>query len=195
MKPRLQKAILDEIFQPKYELFADIFEQSCLDFQRELVLNFRFRFYSADHASQERPYIFNPLKVDMPIIENAFDNARYVYFVISGVVHMMDNTGIYDYGIITKGSYFGDCSIILHKHNEFTYLYDPNYGDAKPLSLFKIKANTFMELLEKYPLEKEIWTERAKKREDFFRSYKALTLLKMMRNILKNPTIIRHNIK
>lgn len=128
--------MLDAVFQAKYELFADILDQSSLDFQRELVLNFNFRFYGADHPGQENPYIFNPDKVDLPIIDNAFDEARYIHFIIRGEVHMMDHTGMYDYGIIQKGSYFGDVSVILRKPNEFSYLYDPNFAAVKPLSLF-----------------------------------------------------------
>ena len=77
---------------------------------------------------------------------------------------MMDHTGMYDYGVIQKGSYFGDVSVILRKPNEFSYLYDPNFAVVKPLSLFRVEANKFRALLDRHPLEKEIWTERAKKR-------------------------------
>ena len=183
--------MLDALFKHKYELFSDILEHSCLDFQRELVLNFSFRYYSADHPGQENPNIFSRDRVDLPIIERAFEDARYIHFIINGKVHMMDHAGMYDYGIIQKGSYFGDVSVILQKPNEFSYLYDPNYGEAKPLYLFRIPAKTFMSLLDRYPLEKENWIERAKKRQDFFQSYKALTLLKTMKSVVKNPAVIR----
>lgn len=107
----------------------------------------------------------------------------------------MDHTGMYDYGVVQKGSYFGDVSVILRKPNEFAYFYDPNLAIKKPLSLFRVEANIFRGLLDKYPLEKDIWTERAKKREEFFSSYKTLALVKMMKSIVKNPSLIRHNLK
>ena len=37
----------------------------------------------------------------------------------------MEAIGLYNYGILKKGSYFGDISILLNKPNEFSYLYDP----------------------------------------------------------------------
>ena len=102
---------------------------------------------------------------------------------------------MYNYGTLTKGSYFGDISIALDEPSEFSFLYDPNYGDAKPLSLFKVDCDTFREILDKFPLEKENWMTRARQRKGYFQSYKSITLLKMMKTIVKDTTIVRHNMK
>ena len=48
-----------------------------------------------------------------------------VYFLISGIIHIMDKNGLYEYGIIHEGSYFGEISLLLDEPNEYSYCYNP----------------------------------------------------------------------
>jgi hypothetical protein len=38
----------------------------------------------------------------------------------------MDQAGMYDYGVIKSGSYFGDVSLLLNKPEQFSFFYNPN---------------------------------------------------------------------
>lgn len=104
----------------------------------------------------------------------------------------MDKEGMYDYGVIGKGGYFGDISILLEKPNAFSYMYDPDES-REPLMLYKIDKVDILSIFSKYPLEKKIFMERAKKRMEFFDNYKSETLLSFMKGIVKNPSIVRQN--
>jgi len=86
-----------------------------------------------------------------------------------------------DYGILHEGSYFGDISIILDEPNEYSYQFDP-YLIEKPLQLLSIESKTFLQILEKYPLSKEVFLKRATRRKQQFASYKTLEILKMMKS-------------
>lgn len=196
LKPRLKKLILDAIFELKYQLFQDVFEDCSEDFRREMVLNFKFRFHNENHPDQDQELesynanIFNSYEVDLPIIKSPYEISGHVYFIVAGQVHLMDSIGMYDYGILKKGSYFGDISILLDKPNEFSYWYDPNIKE-KPLLMFRIERDIFKRIIDKYPLEKDLFQERAKKKDEYFNSYKALSLLKIMKSVVKNPDIIK----
>jgi len=37
----------------------------------------------------------------------------------------MDKNGLYEYGNLKAGSYFGDISILLDQPEEFSYFYNP----------------------------------------------------------------------
>ena len=47
-----------------------------------------------------------------PVIEKAGEYPKNVYFITSGKIHLMDKNGLYDYGYIQEGSYFGDISLL-----------------------------------------------------------------------------------
>lgn len=51
--------------------------------------------------------------------------------ILSGSIYIMDSTGMYGYGILRSGSYFGDISILLNKVNQYSYFYNP--FQEKPL--------------------------------------------------------------
>lgn len=106
----------------------------------------------------------------------------------------MDKEGMYDYGVIGKGGYFGDISILLEKPNAFSYMYDPDES-REPLMLYKIDKVDVLSIFEKYPLERSIFMDRAKKRMEFFDNYKSETLLSFMKGIVKNPSVVRQNQK
>jgi hypothetical protein len=48
----------------------------------------------------------------LSVIEKAGEHPKNVYFITSGKIHLMDKNGLYDYGIIQEGSYFGDISLL-----------------------------------------------------------------------------------
>lgn len=132
--------------------------------------------------------------MEIPQIERAGEYTRSMYFIINSNVHIMDKEGMYDYGVIGKGGYFGDISILLEKPNAFSYMYDPD-ETHEPLMLYKIDKADILAIFEKYPLERSIFMERAKKRMEFFDNYKSETLLSFMKGIVKNPTVVRQNQK
>jgi len=39
--------------------------------------------------------------------------SKNVYFILQGRVHLMNKTGMYEYGAIQEGGYFGDISALL----------------------------------------------------------------------------------
>lgn len=98
---------------------------------------------------------------------------------------------MYDYGLIKGGSFFGDISLLLNKPNEYSFFYNPH--QEKPLQMLKLSAEQFLNICKKYPVEHEIWVERAKKRSEFINNYKILNLLKFMKSIIKNPKLIKQN--
>ena len=68
-------------------------------------------------------------------------------------------------------------------------MYDPH--QSKPLQMLQIKADVFMEIINRYPLEKEILCERAQARREMFDCYKTKTLLGYMKAIINNPCVIK----
>lgn len=48
-----------------------------------------------------------------------------------------------------------------------------------------------MKICDNYPLAKSILTERAAKRAELFENYKSIILLKYMKVIVKNPSILK----
>ena len=61
--------------------------------------------------------------------------------------------------------------------------------------MLQIRADIFIEILNRYPLEREILFERAKSRREMFDCFKTRTLLGYMKAIIKNPVIITQNRK
>jgi len=80
-----------------------------------------------------------------PIIEMAGNVAQNVYFIISGEIHLMNKDGLYDYGMLGEGSYFGDISLLLDQPEEFTYLYNPYH--EKPIMMLAINSSKFLEIM------------------------------------------------
>lgn len=68
-------------------------------------------------------------------------------------------------------------------------MYDPH--QQKPLQMLQIKAELFIEILNRYPLEREILFERAQSRREMFDCYKTRTLLGYMKAIINNPSVIK----
>ena len=66
-----------------------------------------------------------PSKEIRPQIIKQGEMSNKVYFLISGLVHIMDKNGLYEYGIIHEGSYFGEISLLLDEPNEYSYCYNP----------------------------------------------------------------------
>jgi len=93
-----------------------------------------------------------------PIIIKAGTRPKNVYFIISGQIHIMDKEGIYEYGILSDGSYFGDISLLLDQDEEFSYFYNPQ--TPKPITMLTIKADKFIEICNKYPLSKDVMLKR-----------------------------------
>lgn len=94
---------------------------------------------------------------------------------------------MYEYGLISEGGYFGDISALLDEPNEFSYFFNPN--NIKATLLLEIEAPQFLEICNNHPVAKEILTKRAIVRKEMFQNYKAITLLKYMRAIIKGPHI------
>lgn len=69
--------------------------------------------------------------IELPVIEEAYEPSKNLYLILSGTVHIMDQAGLYNYGIIQTGSYFGDVSILTQRPNKYSYMYDPH--QQKPL--------------------------------------------------------------
>jgi signal-transduction protein with cAMP-binding, CBS, and nucleotidyltransferase domain len=68
-----------------------------------------------------------------------------INFIIQGTVHIMDKQGLFDYGVIQEGGYFGDISLLLNETNEYSYMYNPH--NIKPVILLRLKDEEFLELI------------------------------------------------
>ena len=75
----------------------------------------------------------------------------------------MNKKGIFDYGVLDEGSYFGDISTLLDEPNEYSYFSNP--FAEKPVQLLSIDSSEFLKICEKYQYSKEIMTTRAIKRK------------------------------
>ena len=126
--------------------------------------------------------------VELPVIEEAYEPSKNLYLILSGTVHVMDQAGLYNYGMVQQGSYFGDVSILTGKPNKYSYMFDPH--QQKPLQMLQIKADVFIEILNRYPLEREILFDRAQARREMFDCYKTRTLLGYMKAIINNHEVI-----
>lgn len=184
--------MLDLLFEKKYELFQDIFEDCSPEFKRRVVRCFEFRMYLPDRHDprKQNPSLLNPNKIDLPYIFEAFSYSTHIHFIQSGKVFIMDPKGLYQYAVLQKGSYFGDISILLGKPNVFSYMFNPFQTEKKPLMTFRVEKKLFLEIIKEFPYEHENWIERAKNRLVLFENYKSLSLLKMMKTILKDVNII-----
>ena len=93
----------------------------------------------------------------------------------------MDKTGNLQYGILQEGSYFGDISVINEEPNEYSYFYDHQNKD-KQIQLLAIDGKVFNQICDKYPISKDVFHERAKKRKKMFQAFKTISLLKIMKS-------------
>ena len=75
-------------------------------------------------------------KKESCVFQPAGEKSKYVYFIISGKIHIMNKEGILEYGVLGEGSYFGDLSVMSNEPNEFAYYIDPYSG----------KANEFLQI-------------------------------------------------
>jgi CRP-like cAMP-binding protein len=102
------------------------------------------------------PFIKN---MDFPVLESQGKMSKNIYFIISGQIYIMDETGWYEYGIMQDGGFFGDISCMLDTLNEFNYMYNPY--SSKPVLLLSIPCDKFMRILESFPSVKHKFKELA----------------------------------
>lgn len=79
--------------------------------------------------------------------------SNYLYFIISGKVHLMNHDGLLDYAVLGDGSYFGDISALFDEPNQYSYFVDQN--QQTPNLFLKISVVKFLEICSKFPLSKE----------------------------------------
>jgi len=121
--------------------------------------------------------------IEIPVIEQAGRHSSTVNFIISGQIHVMNKDGLYDYGTIGEGGYFGDISCLLDEPENFSYFFNPYSG--KPTLVLSLSAKLFKEICDQYPVVKDVLIERAQKRKEMFENFKSIILIKYMRTIVK----------
>lgn len=114
-----------------------------------------------------------------PQLEMSGQVSKKVYFVLSGMIHIMDKNGLYEYGIIHEGSYFGDISILLNEPSEYSYCYNP-YSD-RSVQFLAIDADDFLKICRSHPCSFEVMLQRALNKKLIYQSYKMMTLLGFMK--------------
>ena len=57
--------------------------------------------------------------------------------------------------------------------------------------MLSVDAEIFVDILNRYPLEREILFDRAEGRREMFDCYKTRTLLGYMKAIINNPNVIK----
>jgi hypothetical protein len=69
--------------------------------------------------------VFDPSEGSKVVImEKAGEYSKNVHFIVSGDVYIMNKDGNYEYAIVSKGSYFGDISILLNEPNLYSYAFN-----------------------------------------------------------------------
>ena len=53
----------------------------------------------------------------------------------------MNKEGLYEYGILPDGSYFGDISILFDEPNEYSYFYNPSA--EIPIQMLSVDSELF----------------------------------------------------
>lgn len=101
----------------------------------------------------------------------------------------MNKDGLYEYAILSEGSYFGDISLLLDQPEEFSYFYNPYH--EKPILMLTVNAEKFTQICDSYPLSREVLSQRAREKKQIFQNYKTVTLIKYMRTIIKNPNVLQ----
>lgn len=149
--------MLDAIFRNFYQIFSSIFDGCGIEFQREIFISAEFKYYGQMcNQDDDDEWLRDN---ELPIIELSGKKAKRVHFILEGKAYIMNKEGLYEYGMLEKGSYFGDISILLDKSSEYSYFYNP-YNE-KPLLLLSIHADDFIRICNEYPLAKDILTQRA----------------------------------
>jgi CRP-like cAMP-binding protein len=72
----------------------------------------------------------------------AGEKSSQIFFIIKGQVLIMNKEGLFIYGILEEGSYFGDNSLLLDQPNHFSYYYNPHAPD--PVQLLTIECDIFL---------------------------------------------------
>ena len=85
----------------------------------------KFRWFNPTDDADEQHLSFIQ-DIEFPVIEEAGKYSKFVNFIIKGKVHIMDPSGLYDYGTLETGGYFGDISCLFGKPNNFSYYYNTN---------------------------------------------------------------------
>ena len=91
---------------------------------RDVLASCKFRYYQ-NEIGDENIFEEWPQRESVPCIEKAGEKAKRLYFIIRGEVHIMNKEGLFNYGILRQGSYFGDVSILLDIPNQCSYYYNP----------------------------------------------------------------------
>jgi len=181
--------------------FKNIFEDSGSEFSKEiwneftrdLYSNATFNYYSPD-AEDEQDEMPEWIKaIEIPVIIESGKMSENVYFLIQGKVHIMNKEGMYEYGIINEGGYFGDISALLDEPSEYGYYYNPH--NERPILMLQIPVTKFLEICNKHPLCKEVLVDRATKRRQMFENYKTVILLRYMKTIRNHQHLVNASAK
>ena len=147
LKPRLQRECLDRIFKNFYEKLQYPFENCDDGFKREVISKCQIRYFqneSLNTLEKDKVYEEWPMRQNLPELIKAGQKSKKIFFILQGQIHIMNKSGMFDYGILEDGSYFGDISTLLDEPNEYSYLGNP--FAQKPLQLLTINTNDFLNI-------------------------------------------------
>ena len=145
------------------------------------MLNSKYIFIESEGKKELQDYSYLWFaKNQSPVLQPAMEKSTNIYLILSGKVHIMDPSGMIEYGILYEGSYFGDISLLNDEPNYFSYFSDPY--SIRPLELLEIDGKCFLELLDSYYLGKKEFMLRLKVREKLFNSYKTICLLEILKS-------------
>lgn len=146
-------------------------------------------YYSSDDIARIQETAEWPEREIMPQIITSGTKSQKVYFLMSGLIHIMDKHGLYEYGLIHEGSYFGDISVIFDEPNEYSYCYNPYAG--RSVQFLSIDAQEFLNICKSHPCSFEVMLERAWNKKLIYQNYKIITLIGFMKQLQKQPGFLR----
>ena len=129
----MQNIILDIVFTNIYETLEFALKDCEIAFKREIIKSCQLRIYlgkEEDELSQE-----DKIPIELGQTGKMFSK---VLFILSGSVHIMNKTCMYEYGILHKGCVIGDISLLMNEANSFSYFF--NQKQNKPLILLQIPS-------------------------------------------------------
>jgi len=91
----------------------------------------------------------------------------------------MDKHGMYEYGLIHEGGYFGDISLIFDEPNEYSYCFNPFSG--RSVQVLSLDAEEFLNICKSHPCSFEVMLERAKHKKNLYYKLKMMTLISFMK--------------
>jgi len=183
LKPRLQGEVLDCVYKQFYTTLEYAFLDCDHQFKRQIISHSRFHCYlgseQLEAGDENRP---------VKIVQEG-KMSTDVHFIVSGKVHIMNKQGLWEYGSLEEGAYFGDISAFTNEPNQFSYYF--NHRQPKGLFLLSINIVDFLNICGQFKFSHELMKQRAQKKAEIFEDYRTIALYKYIKCMQRHRELLR----